>query len=175
MGKPKVEPLLKHVNRFAALAETDSDDDLPDYAPLSPSFGKSSDAFVEPATQVETSDVKMETPGEARAEPEVSGFRLWKNDITRFSSDKNNIFSSPFSRKGRHKKEEDGWTSIESGISHISDAAAAMPTEEFPSMLNRGDVADALAWAEKVKTSLEKSRHRKLSFFRRSVVLDEKF
>ncbi len=148
MGKPKVEPLLKHKNRFAALAE-DSDDE-PDYAPPSPNFGVQA---VEPEVEPEV-------------EKEVNEFRVWKNDVTRFSSD-TNIFSSPFSRK---RKKEDGWTSIESGP-----LAPAAESQEFPSMLGRGDVADALVWAEKVKTSLDKARHRKLSFFRRTVVLDEKF
>jgi len=177
MGKPKVEPLLKHKNRFAVLAE-DSDDDLPDYAPLSPNFGAQASvssgpsgpgpepeplAFVEPDAEVDQT-------------PESTHFRVWKNDATRFSSE-TNIFSSPFSRK---RKKEDGWTSIESGSALASASAQAEAQEtsesqEFPSMLGRGDVADALAWAEKVKTSLDKARHRKMSFFRRTVVLDEKF
>lgn len=158
MGKPKVEPLLKQKNRFAVLADTDSDDDLPDYAPLSPNFG-AQPPFAEPEPVVEPESTATE-------------FRVWKNDATRFSSD-TNIFSSPFSRK-RVTKKEDGWTSIESGP--LAPAVAASPeSQEFPSMLGRGDVADALAWAEKVKTSLDKARHRKLSFFRRTVVLDEKF
>ena len=176
MGKPKVEPLLKHKNRFAVLAE-DSDDDLPDYAPLSPNFGAQASepsgpsgpgplTFVEPDAEVDQT-------------PESTHFRVWKNDATRFSSD-TNIFSSPFSRK---RKKEDGWTSIESGYSASASASASAQadaqepaeSQEFPSMLGRGDVADALAWAEKVKTSLDKARHRKMSFFRRTVVLDEKF
>ena len=153
MGKPKVQPVLKQKNRFAVLAE-DSDDDLPDYAPLSPNFGSQPPFAVEPLSPEST----------------ATEFRVWKNDATRFSSD-TNIFSSPFSRK-RITKKEDGWTSIESGP--LAPAVAA-ESQEFPSMLGRGDVADALAWAEKVKTSLDKARHRKLSFFRRTVVLDEKF
>lgn len=162
MGKPKVEPLLKQKNRFAVLADTDSDDDLPDYAPLSPNFGSKA-PFAEPEPLVEPESTATE-------------FRVWKNDITRFSSD-TNIFSSPFSRK-RVTKKEDGWTSIESGSSdsaQVQGTGTAAESQEFPSMLGRGDVADALAWAEKVKTSLDKARHRKLSFFRRTVVLDEKF
>jgi hypothetical protein len=159
MGKPKVEPLLKQKNRFAVLADTDSDEDLPDYAPLSPNFGSQAPFAFEP----------LSLPDSTAAE--TTEFRVWKNDVTRFSSD-TNIFSSPFSRK-RISKKEDGWTSIESGP--IVPVAATAESQEFPSMLGRGDVADALAWAEKVKTSLEKARHRKLSFFRRTVVLDEKF
>jgi hypothetical protein len=171
MGKPKVEAILKQTNRFAVLAE-DSDDDLPDYVPLSPNFGSTPADF----------------PPEAVAEPQEPAFRVWKNDVTRFSSDTNNIFSSPFSRKRNTKKEEDGWTSIESGPAMHSalgplEQRPAPSTildgsQEFPSMLQRGDVADALAWAEKVKNSLEKARtgqRRNLSFFRRTVVLDEKF
>lgn len=155
MGKPKVQPLLKQKNRFAVLAE-DSDEDLPDYAPLSPNFGSQAPFTVEPLL--------------ADSTVEATEFRVWKNEVTRFSSD-TNIFSSPFSRK-RITKKEDGWTSIESGPLA---PAATSESQEFPSMLGRGDVADALAWAEKVKTSLDKARHRKLSFFRRTVVLDEKF
>lgn len=169
MGKAKFEPLVKQTNRFAVLADTDSDDDLPDYAPLSPNFGSTPADF----------------PPEAEPEPEPQepAFRVWKNDVTRFSSDTNNIFSSPFSRKRNTKKDDDGWTSIESGSASGLGPAPTTSTsidgsQEFPSMLQRGDVADALAWAEKVKNSLEKARtgqRRNLSFFRRTVVLDEKF
>jgi hypothetical protein len=163
MGKPKIEPLIKQANRFAVLAETDSDDsdDQPDYAPLSPNFGSQS---------------SLPLAFEDILEVKEGQFRVWKNDVTRFSSDTNNIFSSPFSRKRNTKKEEDGWTSIESGPLNLGTAES----QEFPSMLNRGnDVADALAWAEKVKASLDKARNgqrrKELSFFRRTVVLDEKF
>jgi hypothetical protein len=188
MGKAKFEAIIKQTNRFAVLAEPDSDDDLPAYAPLSPTFGS------QPST--EFYEIKAEEglgekegqgePGElgekeGLGEPEdenvidssgVTHFRVWKNDVTRFSSDTNNIFSSPFSRKRTVKKEEDGWTSIESGPLATGTSASS---QDFPSMLSRGDVADALAWADKVKTSLDKARHRKMSFFRRTVVLDEKF
>lgn len=165
MGKPKVEALVKHKNPFAVLADTDSDDDLPDYAPLSPNFGAQ---HLQPSTFSEPLALDQAGADEVK-EP----FRVWKNDVTRFSSE-TNIFSSPFSRK-RNKK-EDGWTSIESGPLNLGTAES----QEFPSMLNRGnDVADALAWAEKVKASLDKARNgqrrKELSFFRRTVVLDEKF
>jgi len=71
--------------------------------------------------------------------------------------------------------------------------APMTPPENFPSLLNRGSQAEiqtALDWAEKVKKSLENSKKRsfdfkrhaentygssRLSFFRRDVVLDEKF
>lgn len=210
MGKPKFEPLIKQKNRFAVLAESDSDDDLPDYAPLSPTFGSqarpledfaiSGEPFYmatsgEPykmATSGEpypepSSETPPEPPSEPAShsveslgEPGATHFRVWKNDVTRFSLDTNNIFSSPFSRKRTTKKEEDGWTSIESGpassaLGPLEQGPSAASTQEFPSMLSRGDVADAYAWAEKVKTSLDKARHKKMSFFRRTVVLDEKF
>ena len=185
MRKPKCEPIIKHKNPFAVLADTDSDDDLPAYAPLSPNFGA---ALFESSLEVPVEsplEAPLEAPFEVSepVEPhvEVTAFRVWKNDATRFSSDTNNIFSSPFSRKRNTKKDEDGWTSIESGapIGTLSQAQLATSgSQEFPSMLNRGDVADALAWADKVKTSLEKARtgqRRNLSFFRRTIVLDEKF
>jgi hypothetical protein len=195
MGKPKVEPLLKHKNRFAVLAE-DSEDE-PDYAPLSPNFGsqdftglipeisKSESIFEEPFAESLIPKEEIKTDGQ---------FRIWKNDVARFSSDTHNIFSSPFSRKGRYKKEDaDGWTSIESGCTteHVQSTQGVHSTQgvqEFPSMFNRGnEVADAIAWADKVKNSLEKVRqdkylrcHRKekLSFFSspiRTIVLGEKF
>lgn len=198
MRKPKCEPIIKQKNRFAVLADTDSDDDLPDYAPLSPSFGAES-GTPEPFT---SENVEVEEVSVAEVEP---AFRVWKNDVTRFSSDTNNIFSSPFSRKGRTKREDDGWTSIESGPSSgpslgpssglgmqglgMQGLGLQVPVNskdcaEFPSMLNRGDMidekerADAKAWAAIINVSLDKARtgqRRNLSFFRRTVVLDEKF
>lgn len=188
MGKPKVEPLLKQKNRFAVLADTDSEDDLPDYAPLSPNFG--SQHFTGSIPEISKSESVLEETftGSLDMPKEEVQFRVWKNDVARFSSDTHNIFSSPFSRKGRYKKEDaDGWTSIESG-STTENVQSTQGVQEFPSMFNRGnEVADALAWADKVKSSLEKVRqdkdlryHRKerLSFFRseiRTIVLEEKF
>lgn len=201
MGKPKFEPLIKQKNRFAVLAESDSDDDLPDYAPLSPTFGSQATPLEDFATSDQSFYMATSEPApepvpetishnvESLDDSGATHFRVWKNDVTRFSLDTNNIFSSPFSRKRTTKKEEDGWTSIESGSlatassalgpleGPFATASSVMPasTQEFPSMLSRGDVADAYAWAEKVKTSLDKARHKKMSFFRRTVVLDEKF
>jgi len=75
----------------------------------------------------------------------------------------------------------------------LPDYAPMTPPENFPSLLNRGsqtEIQTALDWAEKVKKSLENSKKRsfdfkrhaentygssRLSFFRRDVVLDEKF
>jgi len=183
MGKPKFEAIIKQTNRFAALAEPDSDDDLPDYA-TSPTFGSQDFTYFQNSQPLELSEKEVPI-ADVGTSADLSGspFRVWKNDITRFSSDTNNIFSSPFSRKRTTKKEEDGWTSIESGPfsnGPRTEGAGTATTQEFPSMLSRGDVdakewADAKAWAAVVNTSLDKARHRKMSFFRRNVVLDEKF
>ena len=93
MRKPKCEPIIKHRNPFAVLAETDSDDDLPAYAPLSPNFGAA--LFEAPVLEVPVLEAPvLETPFEV-SEPiephvEATAFRVWKNDVTRFSSDTNN-------------------------------------------------------------------------------------
>jgi len=161
MGKAKDIALKPQVNRFAVLA--DSDDEYPDYAPITPKEIEASEvqgSFTEIEAQLEAQlEVQLEVQLEAELEPEVkekekeTEFRVWKTEEKRF--DTSNIFSSPFS----HKKKKE-WVSI----------------QEFPSLLTRGDEeAAAHAWAEKVKSTLEKAgqQRKSLSFFRR--IVDEKF
>lgn len=168
MGKSRPQStsqnMPKHVNRFAVLADTDSDAE------------ENSDVCVRHG---EVGGV--EGAGEVAEFEEVEGgagsasnFRVWKNDTPRFSPD---VFSSPFTRK--NKKKEESWVSID------GQSVKDEPQREYPSLLNRSKVDDetnALAWAEKVKFSLDKAKggkkSEKMSFFRspyRNVVLDEKF
>lgn len=165
MGKPKkVEPIQKQKNPFAVLADSD-DDSLPDYAPISPPPEERPEVDVE-------ADVEAHSEEEGRGSVEEltkDSFRIWKtdDDAKRFFSDTNNIFSSPFShKKGLKKREDDGWVSIQMGENVDSNV------QTFPSMLTRGksDEENALAWAEKIKETLEKAGNKKerLSFFRRS-------
>jgi len=162
MGKAKDIALKPQVNRFAVLA--DSDDEYPNYAPMTPK--KEVEASEVEASEVEAAfteaQPELQTEPEPEPEPELKvkpveakegEFRVWKTEEKRF--DTTNIFSSPFS----HKKKKE-WVSI----------------QEFPSLLTRGDEeAAAHAWAEKVKSTLEKAgqQRKSLSFFRRLV--DDKF
>jgi hypothetical protein len=192
------------MNMFSVLAETDSEEEV---LPVSQNVSDS---------ETETSDsdtaVSEELPAPASAPAEVPSpqFRVWKDD-SRFSSIKNNVFSSPFSRKKprRFAKEDEGWTSIQVGttptyspLTQPSESQSDipqlnLPPTVFPSLLNRGiatDMSDgseeqtALAWAEKVKLTLERAGQGRsemkraaakpdlsgnISFFRRSIVLDE--
>jgi len=183
------------MNMFSVLADTDSEEEVPD----------SSDSDT----------VISETPSVRQIEqPPSPQFRVWKDD-SRFSTMKNNIFSSPFSRKKprRFTKDEE-WTSIQIGttptyspLTQPSESQTDVPQLNltpgaFPSMLSRGtsagvndvDVSEeqnALAWAEKVKQTLERAGQGRsemkraaaksdtsgntISFFRRSIVLDENF
>ena len=154
MGKSKCEPLIKQTNRFAALAESDSDDETEVVA--SPERVQDTSGQMQPLNDAD--DMPPYAPPSPVLEAdEAPQFRVWKNENARFSSE-NNIFSSPFSRKTKKT-----WSSIE-----ITD-------------LPRGDddVAHAKAWAAKIEIILDKARKghntKKISFFRRTVVLDEKF
>lgn len=193
------------MNMFSVLADTDSEEENESVV-VSESESESSDS---------DSVVSEELPTPAPAPVEVPSpqFRVWKDD-SRFSSMKNNVFSSPFSRKKprRFTKEEE-WTSIQVGttptyspLTQPSESQSDIPQlnltpSAFPSLLSRGasansgadDVSEeqnALAWAEKVKQTLERAGQGRsemkrsasksddggnLSFFRRSIVLDEKF
>ena len=106
--------------------------------------------------------------------------------------------------------EEDGWVSIQVGSTQHPDSQTDIPYQQsqqninsytFPSLLSRGksvssdtdilEEQNALAWAEKVKLTLERAGQSRseikrtavksedsnntISFFRRSIVLDEKF
>lgn len=147
MGKVKHEPLIKQTNRFAALADSDSDDDKNELkSPVVEGLTASMQDLTDYPPYAPPSPVLEEAPQ----------FRVWKNDTTRFSSE-NNIFSSPFSRKAKKS-----WSSIEVDVNHGDD-----------------DAANAKAWAAKIMVTLDKARQghntKKISFFRRTVVLDEKF
>jgi hypothetical protein len=176
MGKSRPQStsqnMPKHVNRFAVLADTDSDAE------------ENSDVCVRHGEVEGVEEVGgLEGTGEVAGSEEVEGgagsetasnFRVWKNDTPRFSPD---VFSSPFTRK--NKKKEESWVSID------GQSVKDEPQREYPSLLNRSKVDDetnALAWAEKVKFSLDKAKggkkSEKMSFFRspyRNIVLDEKF
>ena len=190
------------MNMFSVLAETDSEEE----ETASDSESSDSDTSVQETHRVEEVQQKQEIQ-----EVPSPQFRVWKGDDSRFSSIKNNVFSSPFSRKKprRFAKEDEGWTSIQVGTtptyspltqpseSHNDMPQLNLPPIRFPSLLNRGastDMSDgseeqtALAWAEKVKLTLERAGQGRsemkraasksdtsgsISFFRRSIVLDE--
>lgn len=157
-------------------------------------------------SEVET-EVESESESESESEPEEkpqdkvqeqNQFRVWKSEESRFSTVKN-IFSSPFSKKKRRVKEEE-WVSIlgEQGQQSQSQGVQEQSQsqdkgQDFSSLLNRNDISEeqnALAWAEKVKLTLERAGQNRselkrtaaksedttnVSFFRRSIVLDENF
>ena len=154
-------------NMFSVLADSDSESEKKEAV-------ESTDTSEAPQNNVEVPEEKPESPP----------FRVWKtdDDAKRFFSDTTNIFSSPFSRKKKKnftKEDTDGWVSIQLGNKDDM-PELKLPPQEFPSMLQRGkgeEEINALAWAERVKHTLERAgqRREKLSFFRRSVTLDEKF
>lgn len=196
------------MNMFSVLAETDSEEEETD------SESSDSDTSVEETHRVEEVQQTQEVQ-EIQEIHEVPSpqFRVWKGDDSRFSSIKNNVFSSPFSRKKprRFAKEDEGWTSIQVGTtptyspltqpseSHTDIPQLNLPPILFPSLLSRGistgisngdgsEEQTALAWAEKVKLTLERAGQGRsemkrtasksdtsgsISFFRRSIVLDE--
>jgi len=202
------------MSMFSVLAETDSEEEaLPSQGQdqgQKEHFSDSSDSDTV-VSEVEVAPVPSEIPKE---EPSPQ-FRVWKGDDSRFSAMKNNIFSSPFSRKKpRRFTREEEWTSIQVGttptyspLTQPSESQSDIPQlnltpSAFPSLLTRGtsagvndvDVSEeqsALAWAEKVKLTLERAGQSRsemkrsaskpepsantISFFRRSIVLDEKF
>jgi hypothetical protein len=202
------------MNMFSVLAETDSEEEFPvQEEEQEQEQGQEQEKEVAVSDSDSDSDtiVSEEIPVTAPKEPPSPQFRVWKGDDSRFSSIKNNIFSSPFSRKKtrRFTKEEE-WTSIQVGTtptyspltqaseSHADIPQLNLPPGVFPSLLKRGvseaDVSEeksALAWAEKVKLTLERAGQGRsemkraatktdissntISFFRRSIVLDEKF
>ena len=113
--------------------------------------------------------------------PPSPPFRVWSDTPSRFKND--HIFSSPFSRKKTHwsrprfKEDSEGWTSIQvsasASASAPEEAGARADTQDkaptdFPSLLTRSsggegnpsdDHQSALAWAEKVKRSLERAEN----------------
>ena len=163
---------------------------------------------VESESEVETGSESEESESESEPEEkpqnkvqEHNQFRVWKSEESRFSTVKN-IFSSPFSKKKRRVKEEE-WVSIlgEQGQSQgfqeqsqgQGQSQGQDKGQDFSSLLNRNDISEeqnALAWAEKVKLTLERAGQNRselkrtaaksedtstVSFFRRSIVLDENF
>lgn len=141
----------------------------------------------------ESDSEESESESESEEKPqtlEQNQLRVWKGEESRFSSVKN-IFSSPFSRKKRRAKEEE-WVSILGN--EQGQGQGQGQRQELSSLLNRGnDISEeqnALAWAEKVKLTLERAGQNRselkrtaaksednsnVSFFRRSIVLDENF
>jgi len=182
MAKAKFqESMPRQKNPFAVLADSDSDDEskgtkgsnkvdvisvVP--VPVAPVVPVSEDAdeWVH----------EKESPLTNKADI-VKSFRIWKNEVPRFTS---NIFNSPFSKKG--KKKDEVWTTIDTEhntTAELENKFQSILGNKYPSMLDRGkadDEMNALAWAEKVKVSLEKAKNGKkterMSFFKRS--LDEK-
>jgi hypothetical protein len=183
MGKPKFqESMPRQKNPFAVLADSDSDDETNgsngskgtngpnrvDVAPVVPVVPVSEDAdeWVHEKEFPLTNKVDI-----------VKSFRIWKNEVPRFTS---NIFNSPFSKKG--KKKDEVWTTIDTEhntTAELENKFQSILGNKYPSMLDRGkadDEMNALAWAEKVKISLEKAKNGKkterMSFFKRNI--DEK-
>jgi hypothetical protein len=136
----------------------------------------------------EDSDVETEaeTESEVEEKPQENKFRVWKSEESRFSTVKN-IFSSPFSKKKRRVKDEE-WVSILG----TQDGQGQNQSKSQGQEIVLPDVSEeqnALAWAEKVKMTLERAGQNRsdlkrvtksedianVSFFRRSIVLDENF
>jgi hypothetical protein len=170
MGKVKYEPFIKQTNRFAALADSDSDDDKNDLG-----MQVSATPEVElaaPEMQDLTDYPPYAPPSPVLEAEEAPQFRVWKNDTTRFSSE-NNIFSSPFSRKTKKS-----WSSIDIDVSHGEDDAANSKDWAAKIMVT---LDAAKLKAEKLKAEKDRQFHKNnMSFFRtpvlrRTVVLDEKF
>ena len=83
MGKSKCEPLIKQTNRFAALAESDSDDETEVVA--------SPEGVQDTSGQMQALNDADDMPPYAPPSPvleadEAPQFRVWKNENSRFSS-----------------------------------------------------------------------------------------
>ena len=165
MGKVKHEPLIKQTNRFAALADSDSDDDTNDLEMQAVVSPKTVEALA-PEMQDLTDYPPYAPPSPPPEVDEAPQYRVWKNDPTRFSSE-NNIFSSPFSRKTKKT-----WSSIEIDSTRGDDTALA---KAWAAKIN------VVLDAAKLKAEKDRQFHKNnMSFFRtpvlrRTVVLDEKF
>jgi hypothetical protein len=200
------------MSMFSVLAETDSEEEA---LPAQEQTEHVSDSSDSDTVVSEVEAAPAPTSVSLTKEQPSPQFRVWKGDDSRFSTMKNNIFSSPFSRKKpRRFTREEEWTSIQVGttptyspLTQPSESQSDIPQlnltpSAFPSLLTRGtsagvndvDVSEeqsALAWAEKVKVTLERAGQSRsemklaasksdtsgniISFFRRSIVLDEKF
>ncbi len=185
MAKPKFqEHLPRQKNRFAVLADSDSEDES-NVDTLGTAVATVETAVATVGTAVsenlhmneEADEWVNETDSSVKVDI-VKSFRIWKNEVPRFTS---NIFNSPFSKKG--KKKEEIWTTIDTDhntTAELENKFQSILGNKYPSMLDRGkadDEMNALAWAEKVKVSLERAKNGKkterMSFFKRAV-LDEK-
>jgi hypothetical protein len=133
------------------------------------------------------SESETETESEVEEKPQENQFRVWKSEESRFSTVKN-IFSSPFSKKKRRVKDEE-WVSI-LGTQATQDGQGQNQNQSQEVVLpDVSEEQNALAWAEKVKMTLERAGQNRsdlkrvtksedianVSFFRRSIVLDENF
>jgi len=135
------------------------------------------------------SESETETESEVEEKPQENQFRVWKSEESRFSTVKN-IFSSPFSKKKRRVKDEE-WVSI-LGTQATQEGQGQGQNQNQSQEVVLPDVSEeqnALAWAEKVKMTLERAGQNRsdlkrvtksedianVSFFRRSIVLDENF
>lgn len=174
----------KSKNPFAVLA-TDSDSEVETTAPVA----------------------NTSTPTQPSSPP----FRVWQQPETRFKGDKSTLFSSPFKKTHAPKKDE-GWVSIrrwdqpqfEDEVESLAPLTPTGEKEIFPEALAKEIVLDsiipdaskqesmtAVAWAERIKKSLEKAEAARaekakrvdptefkealgrLSFFRRPLVAAE--
>ena len=169
MGKPKfqdMQSIPRQKNHFAVLADSDSEGERVGET-VGETVGERVGETVENGGATQMLNEWVNEP--------IKSFRIWKNEVPRFTS---NVFNSPFTKKG--KKKEEVWTTIDTeSITNVELDNKFSSENKYPSMLYRGKVDDemnALAWAEKVKISLEKAKNGKkterMSFFKRN--LDEK-
>jgi hypothetical protein len=81
MGKAKAEPFIKQTNRFAALADSDSDDDTNDLGMQAVASPKTVEALA-PEMQ-ELVDYPPYAPPSPVLEGEAPQFRVWKKGAIR--------------------------------------------------------------------------------------------
>jgi hypothetical protein len=192
-------------NIFSVLClDSDSDSDSEKEQKQEPSVTVSKEVIEDTSCMLEEKAQEKASANTTEKAPPSPPFRVWSDTPSRFKND--HIFSSPFSRKKTHwsrprfKEDSEGWTSIQvpglasasASASAESDSSAAPVTDEnpqtdFPSLLTRSSGGDlnasddhqsALAWAEKVKRSLERAENGRyeskqfsdtsISFFRKA-------
>jgi hypothetical protein len=155
----------KSKNPFAVLATDSDSEDVP--TPAAP-------AVAPPAVLAPTSA------------PSSPPFRVWQQPDSRFRGDKSTLFSSPF-KKAHHPKKDEGWVSIrdqrwnqpqfEDEVEGLEPLTPTGEKEIFPEALGGSLAAEsetreivledsvapkqesmtAVAWAERIKKSLEKA------------------
>lgn len=118
------------------------------------------------------------------SQPSSPPFRVWQQPDSRFRGDKSTLFSSPFKNKHvQHPKKDEGWVSIRrwdqpqfedevEGLDLTVEKEPLTPTGEkeiFPEALGgskeivleevvtKQESMTAVAWAERIKKSLEKA------------------